>query len=167
MSQDPDLIPSCHYSNPPQPPVNIHPEPGREGMTNAVQGIGILTYISEAAIVLCSLSKERLCSVRRAMEGTEPSTRSDQPRNRTTASYKPQSQTMIPCLHWVLLFAPNASLGIIAAAAQDPNSGMGNQTPLGLTRFRVMFPNADLRVRVLLLRGTVISPKQYTRYFRQ
>jgi len=31
--------------------------------------------------------------------------------------------------------------GIIAAAAQDPNSGMGNQTPLGLTRFRATFPN--------------------------
>ena len=37
--------------------------------------------------------------------------------------------------------APNASSGIIAAAAQDPNSGMGNQTPLGLTRFRATFPN--------------------------
>ena len=36
--------------------------------------------------------------------------------------------------------APNASSGIIAAAAQDPNSGMGNQTPLGLTRFRATFP---------------------------
>jgi len=35
----------------------------------------------------------------------------------------------------------NVSSGIIAAAAQDPNSGMGNQTPLGLTRFRVTFPN--------------------------
>jgi hypothetical protein len=33
--------------------------------------MGILTYISEAAIVLCSLSKERLCSVRRATEGTD------------------------------------------------------------------------------------------------
>jgi plastocyanin len=37
--------------------------------------------------------------------------------------------------------APDASSGIIAAAAQDPNSGMGNQTPLGLTRFRVNFPD--------------------------
>jgi plastocyanin len=37
--------------------------------------------------------------------------------------------------------APNASSGIIAAAAQDPNSGMGDQTPLGLTRFRATFPN--------------------------
>jgi hypothetical protein len=46
----------------------------------AARSIGILTYISEAAIVLCSLSKERLRSVRRATEGTEPSTRSDQPR---------------------------------------------------------------------------------------
>lgn len=36
--------------------------------------------------------------------------------------------------------APNASSGIISAAAQDPNSGMGNQTPLGLTRFRATFP---------------------------
>ena len=36
--------------------------------------------------------------------------------------------------------APNASSGIMAAAAQDPNSGMGNQTPLGLTRFRATFP---------------------------
>ncbi len=37
--------------------------------------------------------------------------------------------------------ADNVSSGIIAAAAQDPNSGMGNQTPLGLTRFRATFPN--------------------------
>ena len=37
--------------------------------------------------------------------------------------------------------APNASSGIIAAAAQDPNSGMGNQTPLTVTRFRVNFPD--------------------------
>ena len=37
--------------------------------------------------------------------------------------------------------APDVSSGIIAAAAQDPNSGMGNQTPLGLTRFRATFPN--------------------------
>ena len=29
------------------------------------RSISILTYISEAGIVLCSLSKERLCSVRR------------------------------------------------------------------------------------------------------
>jgi plastocyanin len=36
--------------------------------------------------------------------------------------------------------APSASSGIIAAAAQDPNGGMGNQTPLGLTRFRATFP---------------------------
>jgi plastocyanin len=36
--------------------------------------------------------------------------------------------------------APNASSGILAAAAQDPSSGMGNQTPLGLTRFRATFP---------------------------
>jgi hypothetical protein len=33
--------------------------------------IGILTYISGAAIVLCSLPEERLCSVLRAMDGTE------------------------------------------------------------------------------------------------
>jgi plastocyanin len=37
--------------------------------------------------------------------------------------------------------ADNVNSGIIAAAAQDPNSGMGNQTPLGLTRFRATFPN--------------------------
>ena len=37
--------------------------------------------------------------------------------------------------------APDASSGIIAAAAQDQNdSGMANQTALGLTRFRVTFP---------------------------
>src|SRR5262249_33173950 len=36
--------------------------------------------------------------------------------------------------------APDASSGIIAAAAQDPNSGMGNQTPLTVTRFRATFP---------------------------
>ena len=38
----------------------------------------------------------------------------------------------------------NVSSGIIAAAAQDPNSGMGNQTPLGLTRFRATFPNPNV-----------------------
>ena len=37
--------------------------------------------------------------------------------------------------------APDASSGIIAAAAQDQNdSGMAKQTALGLTRFRVTFP---------------------------
>ena len=36
--------------------------------------------------------------------------------------------------------APNVSSGIIAAAAQDPDSG-SPQTPLGLTRFRATFPN--------------------------
>ena len=36
--------------------------------------------------------------------------------------------------------APNASSGIIAAAAQDTVSG-NPQTPLGLTRFRVTFPD--------------------------
>ena len=35
--------------------------------------------------------------------------------------------------------ADNVSSGIIVAAAQDPNGGMGNQTPLGPTRFRVTF----------------------------
>jgi plastocyanin len=35
--------------------------------------------------------------------------------------------------------ADNVSSGIIVAAAQDPNSGMGNQTPLGPTRFRATF----------------------------
>jgi plastocyanin len=44
-------------------------------------------------------------------------------------------------LHGVVSsLADNVSSGIIAAAAQDPNGGMGNQTPLGLTRFRVTFP---------------------------
>ena len=37
--------------------------------------------------------------------------------------------------------ADNVNSGILAAAAQDPNSGMGNQTALGLTRFRATFPN--------------------------
>ena len=35
--------------------------------------------------------------------------------------------------------ADNVSSGIIVAGAQDPNGGMGNQTPLGPTRFRVTF----------------------------
>ena len=38
-----------------------------------VGSLGIVTYISEAAILLCSLSKERLCSVRHGGEGTEHS----------------------------------------------------------------------------------------------
>jgi hypothetical protein len=56
----------------------------------------------------------------------------------------------------------NVSSGIIAAAAQDPNSGMGNQTPLGLTRFRVTFKKAGIfRYRCLLhddvgMKGMVI-----------
>jgi plastocyanin len=37
--------------------------------------------------------------------------------------------------------ADNVSSGIIVAGAQDPNSGMGNQTPLTVTRFRATFPN--------------------------
>ena len=47
--------------------------------------------------------------------------------------------------------ADNVSSGIIAAAAQDPNGGMGNQTPLGLTRFRVTFPNPGTFPYVCLL----------------
>jgi plastocyanin len=46
--------------------------------------------------------------------------------------------------------ADNVSSGIIAAAAQDPN-GMGNQTPLGLTRFRVTFNKAGTFPYVCLL----------------
>jgi plastocyanin len=47
--------------------------------------------------------------------------------------------------------ADNVSSGIIAAAAQDPNGGMGNQTPLGLTRFRVTFNKAGTFPYVCLL----------------
>ena len=55
-------------------------------------------------------------------------------------------------LHGVVSsLADNVSSGIIAAAAQDPNSGMGNQTPLGLTRFRVTFPNPGTFPYVCLL----------------
>jgi plastocyanin len=58
--------------------------------------------------------------------------------------------------------ADNVSSGIISAAAQDPNSGMGNQTPLGLTRFRATFPNPGTFPYLCLLhdglgmKGTVI-----------
>jgi plastocyanin len=46
--------------------------------------------------------------------------------------------------------ADKVSSGIIAAAAQDPNS-MGNQTPLGLTRFRATFPKPGTFPYVCLL----------------
>jgi plastocyanin len=66
-------------------------------------------------------------------------------------------------LHGVVSsLADNVSSGIMAAAAQDPNSGMGNQTPLGLTRFRVTFPNPGTFPYLCLLhddlgmKGTVI-----------
>ena len=36
--------------------------------------------------------------------------------------------------------ADNISSGLIFAGAQDPASGMGNQTPLTVTRFRATFP---------------------------
>jgi len=57
----------------------------------------------------------------------------------------PNDLTMHPdpdgALHAVITSpADNVSSGIISAAAEDPNS-MGNQKPLGLTRFRATFPN--------------------------
>ena len=62
--------------------------------------------------------------------------------------------------------ADNVSSGIIAAAAQDPGSGMGTQTPLGPTRFRATFPNpGSFLYRCLLhdglgMKGMVmVSPK--------
>jgi plastocyanin len=62
--------------------------------------------------------------------------------------------------------ADNVSSGIIAAAAQDPGSGMGSQTPLGPTRFRATFPNPGVFHYLCLLhdglgmKGTVmVFPK--------
>ena len=55
------------------------------------------------------------------------------------------------CMQSSLPPADNVSSGIIAAAAQDPNCGMGNQTPLGLTRFRVTFPNPGTFPYICLL----------------
>jgi hypothetical protein len=47
------------------------PKRSPQGITGIAKSLGIVTYISEAAIVLAICSKERLCSVRRAREGTD------------------------------------------------------------------------------------------------
>ena len=58
--------------------------------------------------------------------------------------------------------ADNISSGLIFAGAQDPPAGMGNQTPLTVTRFRVTFHNPGTFPYVCLLHdelgmtGTVI-----------
>ena len=51
--------------------------------------------------------------------------------------------------------ADNVSSGIIVAGAQDPNGGMGNQTPLTVTRFRATFPNPGTFPYICVLHDTL------------